>query len=56
MIEERLVKGPHVYNKNFGKLPDYVVRFRQEKEEEEIRMLREQEFDKMPIGTRLVPE
>ena len=32
--EEIERNGHHVYNKNFGKLPDYVIKFRQDKESE----------------------
>lgn len=43
-------------NKNNGKIPAYLKRFRAEEERERQETLKEIEFNKRPEGTRLVPQ
>ena len=43
-------------HRNFGKVPRYVNKFNQSREDVEIMRMLEEEKAKMPPGTRLMPE
>lgn len=43
-------------HKNYGKLPNYVRKYKAEAEEDEIQRMVEEERAKIPAGTRLMPE
>lgn len=48
--------GHHKQNKNFGKLPDYVLKFRNQKYTKDLEEWMENNEEQPPIGTRLVLE
>lgn len=43
-------------NKNFGKVPKYINKFNQQREDARRQKEIEEEIKKMPPGTRLMPE
>ena len=56
LVDDFEAKGHHKFNKNFGKLPEYVIKFRQKKENEKIREFLKQKEEDIPPGCRLVGE
>ena len=43
-------------NENFAKIPDYLLKYRQENDERTKKMIIREQIDKIPFGHRLVPE
>ena len=43
-------------NKNYGKVPSYINKYNQQREDAAIQRMMEEERSKIPAGTRLMPE
>jgi len=56
MEEEQRIKENLQTHKNYGKVPKYIDKYNQQREDAEIRQMIEEEKAKIPPGTRLMPE
>eukprot|EP00356_Strombidium_inclinatum_P015863 CAMPEP_0170504754 /NCGR_PEP_ID=MMETSP0208-20121228/48867_1 /TAXON_ID=197538 /ORGANISM="Strombidium inclinatum, Strain S3" /LENGTH=95 /DNA_ID=CAMNT_0010785191 /DNA_START=1384 /DNA_END=1667 /DNA_ORIENTATION=- len=55
--DKKVIKEKNIdLHKNFGKVPNYINKYNQKREDDHVRRLIEEEKAKMPPGTRLMPE